>query len=60
MRSLADQVKKDIQEEKKWKQVKCPKKKNYERNNQIQGGWRSPLFLVNVLNLILFKGYYYC
>ena len=39
---------------------KMSKKKNYERNNQIQGGRRSPLFLINVLNLILCKGYYYC
>ena len=26
----------------------------------MQGGRRPPLFLMNVLNLILFKGYYYC
>ena len=59
LRSLADQVKKEIQE-KKMETSKMSKEKCMKEITQFKGVKDLHYFLMNVLNLILFKGYYYC
>ena len=59
LRSLADQVKKEIQEE-KMETSKMSKEKFMKEITEFKGVEDLHYLLMNVLNLISFKGYYYC